>query len=122
MNKLHPLTITSKLNETADFYKTYFEFTEAFTSDWYVQLAHKSGAELAIMLPDQSNQPEFLQKAHDGNGMIFTIETDDATAVYAELQAKKAPIIHELRDEEWGQRHFILRDPAGIYVDIVQYL
>lgn len=122
MNKLHPLTITSKLNNTADFYKTYLGFTQAFTSDWYIQLAHASGAEIGIMLPDQPNQPDFLQKEYDGNGMVFTIETDDATTIYNDLKNKKAPIVHELRDEEWGQRHFILKDPAGVYVDIVQYL
>ena len=33
INKLHPLTITEKLEETATFYKTYFNFSEVFTSD-----------------------------------------------------------------------------------------
>lgn len=122
INKLHPLTITSKLTETAEFYKTYFEFDEVFTSDWYIQLAHKGGAEIAVMLPDQPNQPEFLHGAHTGKGMVFTFETKDATAVYGALKAKNAPFTLELRDEEWGQRHFILEDPSGVYVDVVEYL
>lgn len=122
IHKLHPLTITDKLTETADFYKTYFAFEEVFTSDWYIQLAHKNGAEIAVMLPNQQNQPAFLHDAHNGKGMVFTFETEDAAAIYNDLKAKDAPLVYELKDEEWGQRHFILQDPAGVYVDIVQYL
>ena len=121
-NKVHALTITSKFAETAEFYKTLFGFTEAFTSDWYIQLAHANGAELGIMMPNVSNQPDFLQKEFSGDGMIFTFETDDATAMHKDLLGKGAVIAYDLADEEWGQRHFIVRDPAGVYVDVVQYL
>lgn len=122
ISKLHPLTITPKLKETATFYKDFFEFKEIFTSDWYIQLAHKSGAEIAIMLPNLPNQPKFLHAPHAGSGIVFTLETNDATKMYHELKEKNAPIVYELKDEEWGQRHFILKDPASVYVDVVQYL
>ncbi len=122
ITKAHPLTITSKLTETSLFYKTYFDFTEAFTSDWYIQLTHPSGSELGIMLPNLSSQPAFLQDTHRGSGIIYTFETDDATSLFATLKTQDAPIVYELKDEEWGQRHFILQDPAGVYVDIVEYL
>lgn len=122
INKLHPLTITEKLTETAHFYKQYFNFAEIFTSDWYLQLAHKNGAEIAIMSPNQATQPAFLHKAYSGHGMVFTFETDDATTFFKQLKDKNAPIVYELKDEEWGQRHFMLKDPAGVIVDVVQYL
>ncbi len=122
ITKLHPLTITDKLAETAEFYKNYFDFKEAFVSDWYIQLAHKGGAEIAVMLPNQANQPDFLHEGYSGKGMVFTLETKDAQEVYDSLKSKNAPIIHDIRDEEWGQRHFILQDPSGVFVDVVQYL
>lgn len=74
------------------------------------------------MLPNQPHQPDFLQTAHAGKGIVLTFETNDATAEYDRLEEQSAPIIHDIRDEEWGQRHFILVDPAGVYVDVVQYL
>lgn len=122
INKLHPLTITENIKETSDFYKKYFGFEEAFTSDWYIQLAHKSGAEIAVMLPSLSNQPDFLQTPFAGKGIVFTFETEDATKVYEKLKSKGVSFTLELKDEEWGQRHFILEDPSGVYVDVVQYL
>lgn len=122
IQKLHPLTITDKLTETAEFYKKFFGFDEAFTSDWYIQLVHKGGAEIAVMLPNQANQPDFLHADFSGKGIVFTFETKDAQAVYDQLKQKNAPIIHDIRDEEWGQRHFILQDPSGVFVDVVQYL
>ena len=122
IKKLHPLTITDKLTETAEFYKTYFDFEEVFTSDWYIQLAHKSGAEIALMSPNLPNQPEFLHAAHKGGGTVYTFETDDAKAAYESLITRKASFILDLKDEEWGQRHFILEDPSGVFVDVVQYL
>lgn len=122
INKLHPLTITDKLSETAEFYKTLFDFNEVFTSDWYIQLSHKNGAEIAIMSPNLPNQPDFLQDAHSGKGMVFTFETEDATAAYDDLRTRGVTFKVELRDEEWGQRHCILEDPSGVFVDVVQYL
>lgn len=122
INKLHPLTITSKLTETAKFYTSLFDFEEAFVSDWYIQLAHKNGAEIAFMLPHLENQPNFLQEPHAGKGIVYTFETEDAQHVYESLKAKGGTFVLELKDEEWGQRHFIMEDPAGVYVDVVQYL
>lgn len=122
INKLHPLTITDKLNETAEFYKKYFGFNEVFTSDWYIQLAHEAGAEVAIMSSNLPNQPEFLHHAYKGKGIVLTFETDNAQKVYDTVKQKGAEFLVDLRDEEWGQRHFILEDPSGMYVDVVQYL
>jgi uncharacterized glyoxalase superfamily protein PhnB len=32
------------------------------------------------------------------------------------------PVAQELRDEEFGQRHFIVVDPDGLLVDVVEQL
>lgn len=122
MQKIHPLIITDKLSETVSFYKKYFAFEEIFTSDWYVQLAHENGVELAFMLPNQASQPDFLREKFSGAGYVLTIETDDARELHENLHKIDAPIIQKIRDEEWGQRHFLLRDPSGSYVDVVEYL
>ena len=43
-----------------------------------------------------------------------------ADAVRARAGTMNAPIELELRDEPWGQRHFITRDLDGLLVDVVE--
>lgn len=54
--------------------------------------------------------------------MFLTIEVADAAAAHARLAASRAPIVHALADEPWGQRRFTLRDPAGMLVDVVEQI
>jgi len=124
MKKIYPLLISNKLKECAAFYVEHFSFTTVFEQDWYVHLVHeKSGAELAFMIPNAENQPKDLHPGFTGEGLVYGFEVEDAKQEYERLSSKKdVEIIVELRDEEWGQRHFIVRDPAGVYVDVVQQL
>lgn len=122
MKKVYPLLITDKLKECADFYAEHFGFSKVFEQDWYVHLVHeKSGAELGFLAPNTSNQPKELHPAFDGKGMVYGFEVEDASKEYERLR-DQVDIVLELTDEEWGQRHFIVRDPAGVYVDVVQQL
>jgi uncharacterized glyoxalase superfamily protein PhnB len=72
------------------------------------------------MLPNQPTQPEIFHNAHDGNGIIFSLEVEDAESAFAEAKEKSLNIVLELRSENWGQYHFCIKDPNGIYLDIVQ--
>ena len=122
MKKIYPLLITDKLKDCAEFYVKHFKFAVVFEQDWYVHLVHDSGAELAFMAPNSQNQPSALHPAFNGKGMVYGFEVDDAAAEYERLSDKDIEIVEPLKDEVWGQRHFIVRDPAGVYVDIVQQL
>lgn len=124
MKKIYPLTITTKLKECANFYVEHFGFTKVFEEDWYVHLVHEaSGAELAFMVPNAENQPKELHPGFGGKGLVYSFEVDDAAAEYKRLSGKDGiDMVYELKDEPWGQRHFIIRDPADIFVDVVQQL
>ena len=52
--------------------------------------------------------------------MLLSFEVPDATAVHAALAAKGLPMLLALRDEPFGQRHFITRDPAGVLIDVIE--
>lgn len=122
MKALFPIAITKEFSATKDFYIKYFEFEVVFEADWYVQMRHSSGVEIAVMLPELDNQPRFLHGAYSGSGIVFSLEVDNATAEFERLKGLGATFALELTDEEWGQRHFMMIDPAGIAVDIVQQL
>ena len=72
------------------------------------------------MVPNADNQPKELHPGFTGSGLVYSFEVDDAKEEYERLSEKEVTMIVPLTDEEWGQRHFIIRDPAGTYVDVVQ--
>ena len=47
---------------------------------------------------------------------------DDASAAYETATRLELPIELEPRREEWGQLHFITRDPGGVAVDVVEVI
>ena len=122
IKRLFPITITEKLTETKEFYTKLFGFEVVFEADWYIHMRHASGVEIAVMLPNLENQPAFLHGAYAGNGIVYSLEVDDATAEYERLKWLGTTFVLKLKDEEWGQRHFMMKDPSGIFVDVVQQL
>ena len=123
MIRVTPLIITNKIKECADFYINYFNYVVVFEEDWYVHLIHKeSGSELAFMIPNVKNQPKELHTAFTGQGMVYTLEVDDATFEFKRLQELDVKFILALKDEPWGQRHCIISDTAGVYIDVVEQL
>ena len=115
-----PVFIVSDLPAAKAFYLENLDFAVAFENDWYLHLVSESGVQLGFLLPDQPTQPEIFHQAYAGNGVIFSLEVDDADAAYAFAQSRSLTIVLELRSEEWGQRHFCIEDPNGIHLDIVQ--
>ncbi|AHG65795.1 glyoxalase-like domain-containing protein [Advenella mimigardefordensis DPN7] len=122
MKKVYSIVITDKLQACADFYTRLFAFSLVFQEDWYIHLVHEqSGAELAFMAPNSANQPPQLQAPYQGAGVVLSIEVDDAEQEYRRLtQGEACNIFLPLKDESWGQRHFMLTDPAGVCVDVVE--
>lgn len=121
---LYPLITTPALGAVRDFYVRHFGFTVLFEASWCVYLAGEAdgetrGAAIAFMHPDHPSRPPGPEP-FDGRGVIVTIEVADAQAAHAALTESGAPIVHPLTDEDWGQRRFMTRDPAGVLVDVVE--
>ncbi len=129
LRSLYPVIVTDKLAEARDFYVQHLGFRVVFEADWYVQLHASRGdgtppIELAFMVPHLENQPESLQAAFSGVGVILTIDVENVDAVHARLSAAGVlrDVVIGLRDEAWGQRHFLFRDPTGTLLDVVQLI
>lgn len=119
--KLWTGIVTEKLNESKDFYTRLFGCQLIYEAEWFV-LLELGGSELGFMKPGLGFQAEVFQKPMqaDHTGMWLTIDVEDAQAEYARLQQAGVPVAMELRDEPWGDRHFVVLDPNGIPVDLVQ--
>jgi uncharacterized glyoxalase superfamily protein PhnB len=116
----YPVLMSAKVAETAAFYVSYLRFTPFFESDWYVHLqsTEDEGVNLAILDGSHSTIPEGAR----GNvaGVILNFEVEDPDQEYRRAKAAGLPILLDLRDEEFGQRHFITADPNGVLIDIIK--
>ena len=112
--------IVESLDAAKSFYTSNLGFEVVFSGDWYIHLISKSGIQIGFMLPDQPSQPEIFQKAFPGEGAIFSLEVEDADAAYEIVKSKSLHVVLDLKSEDWGQRHFCIQDPNGVYLDIVQ--
>lgn len=115
-----PVFTVENLAAAKSFYTANFGFDVVFAGDWYIHLISKSGVQVGFLLPDQPTQPPMFQKPYLGEGVIFSLEVEDADAAFAAAKSKALNIVLELRSEEWGQRHFCIQDPNGVHLDIVQ--
>ena len=52
-------------------------------------------------------------------GLLLNFEVEDVDAEYARAQVAGLPVLQELRDEAFGQRHFITQDPNGVLIDVI---
>lgn len=116
----YPVIMTADVAASAAFYQTHFGFTPLFTSDWYVhlQLEGDPSVNLAILDGQHGTIPE----AGRGrvSGLLLNFEVDAPDAVHDRLKAAGLPILLSLRDEAFGQRHFITSDPDGVLIDIIK--
>ncbi len=116
--KLWTGVTTDLVTESRDFYVKLFGCTVLFDSEWFV-LLELGGGELGFLKPNLPTQAEPFRGAYLGRGMWITIDVEDVDAQHARLSSLDVPIEVALRTEEWGDRHFVIRDPNGIGVDVV---
>jgi len=113
-----PIILSDDLAKTRDFYVDLLGFAPAFDSDWFIALAAPDcpGAEIAIWKKDHELIDPSMRKPPQG--VIINVVVDDVDAVHAAVVERGLPVLQALRDEGYGQRHFITKDPAGTLVDI----
>lgn len=119
MLALYPLLLVPDVEGTAQFYEQNLGFTRVFSSDWYVHLRAPAEQvyELAVIAYDHETIPEAGRKPT--SGLLLSFEVADAAAEHARLLAAGVEVVQPLRDEVFGQRHFIATDPNGILLDII---
>ena len=116
----YPVIMTGAVAITADFYTAHFGFEEVFTSDWYVHLRSKADPSVNLAVLDGSHETIPASGRGRVSGLLLNFEVEDPDALYAQAQAANLPILIPLRDEAFGQRHFITSDPNGVLIDVIK--
>ena len=117
--------ITPHLSECRRFYGELFGLVAIYESDWYIHLRRPGSSariEIGLLAPQHLSQPPGMQTAYGGAGAFLNLEVDDVAAYFAKAKTLGAPIELEICDESWGERHFLVRDPAGMIVNVFQKL
>jgi catechol 2,3-dioxygenase-like lactoylglutathione lyase family enzyme len=97
--------------ETREFFVDLLGFEVAMDIGWVVTVA--SPANPAIQVNVISNQ--------DPSAPGISVEVPDVDAVHARAVEQGLEIAYSLRDEDWGVRRFMLREPSGTLVNVVSH-
>lgn len=120
--KLNAGIVTHRLAETKTFYTEVLGFGVTFENEFYLLLhTPDHTSEISFLLPEHASQQPLFHAPFTGQGVYFTIEADNVDDVYESLVNKGVHIEIALRDEPWGDRHFAIKDPNGVNIDIVKY-
>lgn len=117
---LYPVIGTAKIDESRDFYTRLMGFETTFAADWYVslRLPGDPGHELALLDHTHPTIPAGYRVP--AQGVLLNFEVPDVDAEWDRLVVRGglAPLL-PIRDEDFGQRHFIVADPNGVLIDVI---
>jgi len=115
----YPIIVTERFAACRDFWEKYLGFSVVFENDWFVYL-QAEGASVAFMSPDHPSSPPGPEAYSAGISM--ELEVADAEAALAELRSRGHEPDYPLTNEPFGQHRFSVRDPSGLWVNIVQQM
>jgi catechol 2,3-dioxygenase-like lactoylglutathione lyase family enzyme len=97
--------------ETREFFVGLLGFEVAMDLGWVVTVASPTNrsAQVTIISNDDPAAPG------------ISVGVDDVDAVHARAVDQGIEIAYPLRDEEWGVRRFMVREPSGTIVNIVSH-
>jgi catechol 2,3-dioxygenase-like lactoylglutathione lyase family enzyme len=115
----YPIIVTERFPECRDFWVKHLGFGVVFENEWFVYL-QAAGASIAFMAPGHPSSPPGPEPY--AAGISMELEVADAEAALTELRASGLEPDYPLTDEPFGQRRFSVKDPSGLWVNIVQQL
>jgi catechol 2,3-dioxygenase-like lactoylglutathione lyase family enzyme len=122
VTRMLPNICTDRMDETRDFYASLLGFVVRFEhAGWYIQLSSPTNPQLqlGIVRRDHAFTPKAFQQP--AQGVIISVQVEDVDAAYADAVKRGFTIADELRDEEFGMRHFMVADPNGVLVNVLAF-
>jgi uncharacterized glyoxalase superfamily protein PhnB len=97
--------------ETRDFFVELLGFEVAMDIGWVVTVASPTNpsAQVTIIGNEDPAAPG------------ISVEVSDVDALHARAVEQGFEIVYPLRDEDWGVRRFMLREPSGTVVNVLAH-
>ena len=115
------LTVNN-VKSSSDFLIKHFGFKEKMSADGFASLIHEtSGINLIYMQSGIEVLPEFLRNVSVA-GTILAFVTTNLEAEEERLRLAGVPISMPLQTEEWGEKLFMVTDPNGVVIELVEWI
>jgi uncharacterized glyoxalase superfamily protein PhnB len=111
INRAVPNIKAERPAETRDFFVELLGFEVAMDIGWVVTLASSTNPSVQVNIISNDDM------AAPG----ISVGVADVDAVHAKAVEQDLEIVYPLRDEEWGVRRFMLREPSGTVVNVVSH-
>jgi catechol 2,3-dioxygenase-like lactoylglutathione lyase family enzyme len=115
----YPCLCVDDVERSVDFYTALLGLEVTACVGWYVEVG-RSPADVVVAVVERghSSVPAGFDTLR--GGMLVSVLVDDAPALAAAAIERGTTIVQSLRDEPFGQRHFMAVDPDGFLVDVIQ--
>ena len=118
ITSFYPVLMVEDVGAAARFYRETLGCETTFEADWYVSLRF-DGGELAVLDSTHETIPDGFRTPV--TGLLLNIEVEDAKAEHDRLVGALGLTERlTLRDEAFGQRHFIVEAPGGVLLDVIE--
>jgi catechol 2,3-dioxygenase-like lactoylglutathione lyase family enzyme len=97
--------------ETRDFFVDLFGLEVVMDLGWVVTVASPTNPSVQVTIISNDDM------AAPG----ISVGVADVDGVHAKAVEQGLEIVYPLRDEEWGVRRFMLREPSGTVVNVVSH-
>lgn len=122
LTSYYPVLMVPDVPATSAFYVQHFAFKPVFEMDGYVHLRSELDSTVNLALLDGQHETVPAEARGRVGGLLLNFEVEDVDLIYARFKEAGLPILLSLRDEAFGQRHFITADPNGVLIDIIKVI
>lgn len=122
IRNIFPVLCVDDVDAARDFYCEVLDLTVTFECGWYTALTVEGDLtrQVAIVEAGHPSVPDGFNGV--ATGSLVTVDVDDVDEVHQRAVAAGHQPVVPLRDEPFGQRHFMLSDPNGTLLDIIQWI
>lgn len=115
------LTVNN-VQTSSDFLVKHFGFTQKIAADGFASLLHESaGINVIYMQTGLEVLPAALRTIPVA-GTILAFVTTNLEAEEERLRLAGVPILMPLQTEEWGEKLFMVTDPNGVVIELVEWI
>jgi catechol 2,3-dioxygenase-like lactoylglutathione lyase family enzyme len=111
INRAVPNIRSDRPADTRDFFVELLGFETVMDLGWVATVAAPTNPSVQVTIISND----------DPAAPGISVGVDDVDAVHARAVERGLEIAYALRDEDWGVRRFMLREPSGTIVNVVSH-